>query len=66
MSLLAKSITPNQLNRAIYRQPGKPARKSYASKRTNTKPSEVKVFVFHEDGIIKSIKWVKPSKPRYN
>ncbi len=65
MSLLAKSITPFALNRAIYRTPGRPARKSYATKRTATKPSDVKVFIFHDDGVLKSIKFEKASKPRF-
>ena len=65
VSLLAKSVTSNALNHRVYRAPTKATRKSYASKRDNTKPSDIKVFVFHEDGVIKNIQFIKPSKPRH-
>lgn len=66
MSLMTKSITSGALNVVVHRKPGKLNRKTFACNRTDTKPRMIKVFKFDDDGQVKSIDLVKPSKPRYD
>lgn len=63
-NIMARTITPNALKVEVFRKPQKQSRKTYATKLTDTKPRNTRVFKFDHGGVCVSIEVVKPHSKR--